>query len=270
MTDDSEMPNPDLWSGSSDPAPDEPLDDIELAYREALRSLDEAEQQVGSALMELSMDMDSGDEVSETAFTSIGNELADDLEADQTENLPEPPVISETRVSPRSVIEAALFVGGEAPLTARKLASLIGNDTDTRLAVRLIDQLNADYAAEQRPYELRLHEGGFRMQLREDFADVALKVFGMGPREVRLSPEVLEVLAYVAYNQPVAAEALGDISQRNAVTLIRQLIRLKLVEVERSGRKRTEVTYHTTDRFLQLFGLESLDDLPQADVFSFK
>jgi segregation and condensation protein B len=250
------------------------IDDIELAYREALKSIDEAEQQVGSALMELAGDDDDDDDQTETAFTSIGNELADDLEAElataATAATIDSVVNEGTRVSPRSVIEGALFVGGEVSLTARKLASLIGNDTDSRLAARLIDQLNADYTAENRPYEIRLHEGGFRMELREKFANVALKVFGLGPREVRLSPDVLEILAFVAYNQPVTKEQLEQISQRNVQALLRQLIRLRLVDIERAGKRRSDITYKTADRFLKLFGLQSLDDLPQADVFSFK
>ena len=108
------------------------------------------------------------------------------------------------------------------------------------------------------------------MELRENFANVALKVFGLGPREVRLSPDTLEVLAFVAYNQPVTKEEVEKISQRNIQTLLRQLIRLRLVDIERTGKRRSDIAYQTGERFLKLFGLESLEDLPQADVFSFK
>ncbi len=248
------------------------VDDIELAYRAALKSMDEAEMQVGSALMELADDGDEDSDDDKAAFTSIGNELADELEAESSSamTIEETTDVDESRVSTRSVVEGALFVGGDVALTARKLASLIGNDTDHRLAVKLIDQLNEDYAAENRPYEIRLHEGGFRMELREKFANVALKVFGLGPREVRLSPETLEVLAFVAYNQPVTKEELSEISNRNRQTILRQLIRLRLVDIERTGKRRSDIAYRTGERFLKLFGLGSLEDLPQADVFSFK
>lgn len=253
---------------------EETIDDMELAYREALRSIDEAELQVGSALMELAGDDDEA-EVSETdeeaAFASIGDALASDLatEAEIPAKAVDPGDRS-VRISPRAVIEGALFVGGDVALTARRLAALIGQETETRLAVRLIDSLNEDYASENRPYEIRLHEGGFRLELREDFADVQARVFGLGPREVRLSPEVLEVLAFVAYNQPVAPSDFSQISQPKAQNLVRQLIRLQLVDVERTGKRRSDVAYRTSARFLSLFALESLDDLPQADIFSFK
>ncbi|MEO2014775.1 MAG: SMC-Scp complex subunit ScpB [Fuerstiella sp.] len=251
---------------------DPPVDDIELAYREALKSIDEAEYQVGSALRELSDDTDEeSDEDEEAAFTSIGRQLADDLTEEESALAAVPLNDPESLpVSPRAVIEAALFVGGNVSLTARRLASLIGNDTDARLSVRMIDQLNESYATENRPYEIRLHEGGFRLQLKEQYANVQLKVFGLGPREVRLSPETLEVLAFIAYNQPVDKKEVGELSQRNALVVLRQLLRLRLVELERTGSRRSDVTYRTGQRFLDLFGLNDLTDLPQADVFSFK
>ena len=249
----------------------ESIDDIELAYREAMKSLDDAEIQVGSALMELADDADDDEEREEKAYTSIGDALAEDLATETGEATAEVAFTEDVaRISPRSVIEGALFVGGEVSLTARKLASLIGNDAEAKLAVRLIDKLNEDYATENRPYEIRLHEGGFRMELREEFANVQARVFGLGPREVRLSPDTLEVLAFVAYNQPVTRDDINKLGQRKAQTIIRQLIRLRMVEVERTGKKKSDVEYRTGERFLKLFGLQSLDDLPQADVFSFK
>jgi segregation and condensation protein B len=264
MAEESEEPKLD----DDDPS----VDDIELAYREALRSIDEAEYQVGSALRELSDDADDeaqGDE--EVAFTSIGRQLADDLTDDESALLAVPlDGRDASPVSPRAVIEAALFVGGDVSLTARRLASLIGGNTDAKLSVRIIDQLNESYADENRPYEIRLHEGGFRLELKEQFANVQLKVFGLGPREVRLSPETLEVLAFIAYNQPVEKKEVGELSQRNAQAVLRQLLRLRLVELERTGSRRSEVAYRTGQRFLELFGLNDLEDLPQADVFSFK
>ena len=254
----------------SQPETSSDLNDIELAYREAMRSIDEAEMQVGSALMELADDV--GDEQeSEVPFASIGEELAEDLQTEH-EHAEDEEVVTDgaRRVSPRAVIEAALFVGGDVSLTARKLASLIGKEADGRLAVRLIDQLNEDYTAENRPYEIRLHEGGFQLEVTEEFSEVKARTFGLGPREVRLSPEVLETLAFVAYNQPVSRTELEETSRKNAMTYVRQLIRLKLVEVERNGRRKADAVYRTGQRFLDLFGLKDLSELPQADVFSFK
>lgn len=246
--------------------------DIELAYRQALEALDEAERQVGSALVDFAEDQrPAADEDGGGSGMSIGEQLAEDL-ASSGQGSVDSSVLVEgfRRVSPRQVIEAAVFVGGDVALTARKLASLIGQDVDPRVAVSLVDSLNQTYFRENRPYEIRLHEGGYRLELREQFRAVSMRTFGMGPREVRLSPEALEVLAFVAYNQPVTKEELSQVDRPSSMSLLRQLIRFQLVELQRTGTKRTDVSYATTDRFLRLFGLKTLGDLPVADVFSFK
>ncbi len=255
-------------SNESGTADDPVVDDMELAYREALAALDAAESQVGDALQEAAADAAAADDSEAIPAVSIGEELARDLSEESS-----PAVItadSEQRISPREVIEAALFVGGDVALTARRLAGLIGSDGDPRVAVRIIDQLNSDYEAENRPYEIRLQEGGYRLRLRDDFARLQSQVYGTGPREVRLSPEVLEMLAFVAWNQPVDADSLKESGHSRPMAAIRQLLRLELVEITRTGSGRSDVVYGTGDRFLELFHLDSLDDLPQADIFSFK
>ena len=244
-----------------------PIDDIELAYREAMAALDEAEVQVGNALIDIASDTPQVEEVAEPSV-SIGEDLARDLQQEVDIATAQEPV--EDRISPREVIEAALFVGGDVALTARRLAGLIGNDVDSRVAVQIIDQLNLQYAGENRPYEIQLHEGGFQLQLREDYTRLQSQVYGTGPREVRLSPEVLELLAWVAWNQPVDNASLKESGHSNPKPVIRQLLRLQLVEVERTGTRRKDVSYRTGPQFLKLFGLDSLEDLPQADIFSFK
>jgi segregation and condensation protein B len=260
----------------NEPVVDEPdaFGDIELAYRQALEAMDEAERQMGSALVEFAeSDSETADEDHGTAGLSIGEQLAEELDQTETDaaSLAQGVLVDGLRrVTPLQVIEAALFVGGEVPLTARRLASLIGQDVDVRAPVQLIDSLNQTYMRENRPYEIRLQEGGYRLELREEFQDVSLRTFGMGPREVKLSPDLLEVLSFVAYNQPMQKELLGQIDRPNSMSLLRQLIRLQLIEIQRTGAGREDVAYVTTERFLSLFGLKSLSDLPTADIFSFK
>ena len=257
------------------PEQDFAVEDIELAYRQALEALDAAERQVGSVMVDF-VEPATGSGVEEESVSdgfSIGVQLAEDLKstaaaAEASGNT----VLVEglRRVSPREVVEGAVFVGGDVALTARKLASLIGQDIDNRVAVSLVDSLNQSYQRENRPYEIRLHEGGYQLELREEFHDVSTRSFGTGPRDVKLSPETLEVLAYVAWNQPVEKEQVESIGRQNSMALLRQLLRLQLVELQRNGTKRTDVSYVTTAKFLKLFGLKSLAELPTADIFSFK
>ena len=254
--------------GSSVNLPDQPMDDIELAYREALAAIDQAEAQVGNALQDVVDDEDVLLEDTGRAFVSIGEDLARDLQAESGSQAIE--TVQESRISPREVIEAALFVGGDVALTARRLAGLVGSDVESSVAVRIIDQLNQEYSRDNRPYQIQLHEGGFQLVMLEDFARLQSQLYGTGTKAVRLAPEVLEILAYVAWNQPVDASDLEETGHSKPMTIIRQLIRLQLLEVERNGSHRSDVVYRTSQQFLDLFGLKSLNELPQADIFDFK
>jgi segregation and condensation protein B len=172
---------------------------------------------------------------------------------------------SDSPVTAAQVIEAAMFVGG-VPLTAKKLCTLLRGSFDVPFVERTIDELNEQYAGEVRPYEIRLGNGGYRLELRPEFEKVRQRVYGAGPREVKLSQDALEVLALVAYQQPITQQEIESHGKQNGGNLLRQLLRRDLIAIERTaagGRK--NVAYRTTPRFLTLFGLGSLDELPQPD-----
>lgn len=173
------------------------------------------------------------------------------------------------RITPRQIVEAALFVGG-APLTTRKLLYALRGDFDHSFVEDLIDDLNRQYAEEGRPYEIRLGEGGYRLTLRYEFERVRNRVYGFGPKEVKLSQEALEVLALVAYRQPITKQQVEDFGKKNAGGVLRQLLRRELISIERGQGNRKDVKYHTTARFLSVFGLRNLEELPQAEDLDFK
>ncbi len=170
------------------------------------------------------------------------------------------------RLESWQVIEALLFVGGQ-PLTGRHLAELLGGSHTHEQVDELIASLNHTYLSESRPYELKLGEGGYRMVLRPEFEAVRSRVYGQGPREVKLSQDAVELLAFVAYRQPVTRQDVDDTGKPNAQALLRQLLRRELIALQRG--EDTE-TYVTTRRFLEVFGLASIHDLPQAMDFNFK
>ena len=110
--------------------------------------------------------------------------------------------VSDVPMTPRQIIEACLFVGGTA-LTSKRLCGVLRGDSQAEFVDHEINELNRLYAAENRPYEIRLVEGGYRLSLREEFERIRHKVYGLGPKEVRLSQEALEVLAVVADRKSV-------------------------------------------------------------------
>jgi segregation and condensation protein B len=246
--------------------------DLEAAYRRALEANDAVEWEFDhlAPADETSAD-DAADQV-ETGENGTGTEQgvddgakphsATDASGSVPESVPQ-------RVTARQVIEAAIFVGGES-LTTKKLCYMLKGDYDLDAVDRSIEELNLQYVDEARPYEIRLGEGGYRMVLREEHERIRNRVFGIGPREVKLSQDVLEVLALVAYRQPVTPEEIEELGKEKPGPFLRQLLRRELISLERDAKNRKRVTYSTTKRFLSLFGLGSIDELPQADELAFK
>ena len=177
--------------------------------------------------------------------------------------------VSERPPTPRQIIEACLFVGGAA-LTSKRLSGILRGEFDTDYVDREIDELNRLYAAENRPYEIRMGEGGDRLTLRDDFERIRHKVYGLGPKEVRLSQEALEVLAVVAYHQPIKQSRVEELGKPGCGPVLRQLVRRELIAVERDPAHPRDVNYKTTARFLSLFDIRSLDELPRHEQVSYK
>lgn len=283
----------------------EPVDDLEQAYLRALEATDAIEEDLASTLLPRadedaseprseSTSDDDPDRPAEVEVSQSGDarKVVDPPAVSGNEASPQEPHASPAdphgrsldqesaadaqphaeippRVSPRQIIEAALFVGG-TPLTAKKLCAMLRGEYDLDFIEQTIDELNLQYVEEARPYEIRLGEGGYRLVLRPEFERVRNRVYGVVPKEVKLSQEVLEVLALVAYRQPVSKEDIENFGKSNPGGALRQLLRRELISIERGSDGRKDVRYHTTSRFLSLFGLSDLDELPQADELSFK
>lgn len=226
-------------------------EELEAAYLRALEALDAVESEI---------DVTTAD-----AAATAGVELPPPAATAAAE---EPPV-DDPGVSARQVIEACLFVGGAA-LTAAKLASILRGDYGPQFVEETIDDLNRQYLEEARPYEVRLGEGGYRLALRPEYERIQHKVYGLGPREVRLNQEALEVLALVAYQQPATEAQLAEQGKPECGAVLRQLLRRDLLAVTRDPEHPKDVRYVTTPRFLSLFGLGSLDDLPRPEEIAYK
>lgn len=246
------------WSG----------DDLEAAYRKALETLEFAEATIPPPPAPEADPIESSSAAAPPGGVSAG---AQQLARDLAERASPPPVeaVAEPTVTPEQIIEACLFVGGQ-PLTAKRLLSVLRTDAEVALVERLIDSLNRRYAAENRPYEVRLVEGGYRLTLHEDYDRIRAKVYGQGPKEVRLSQDVLEILAVVAYHQPISQKEIEELGRPQCGPVLRQLLRRELIAVKRHPDRPKDVPYVTTPRFLSLFGIGSLEDLPRPEQLLYK
>jgi segregation and condensation protein B len=164
--------------------------------------------------------------------------------------------------APERIIEAFLFIGGP-PLTCPRAAEAIRGLTPAQF-VQAIDALNHEYRSQGRPYSIQPQEQGYVLALRSRFRAVVEKLYGLN-REARLSAQAIDVLALVAYRQPATKQEIDSLRGADSGGLLRQLVRRNLVTIMQRGEPtHKEVAYGTTPRFLELFSLGSLDDLPRT------
>lgn len=159
-------------------------------------------------------------------------------------------------------VEAILVLARE-PLSTRRL-SQYANLADATEARTLIRQLNERYDQCGRAFRVEEVAGGYQLLTRPKFA-TWLRRLEQIPRETRLSGPSLETLAVVAYRQPAGRAEIEAIRGVNCGEILRQLLERDLVRhAGRSGELGRPYLYATTKRFLQLFGLRSLEELPRA------
>ncbi len=167
-------------------------------------------------------------------------------------------------ITPRSIVEAMLFVGHpeNQPLTSQQMASLM-RGVNTSEIDEIVRDLNEQYERTGRPYKITSQGAGYALTLLPEFAVVRERMAGR-VRQARLSQAAIEVLAVVAYSGSLTSEEIGRIRGRPSGAILNQLVRRQLLKVERPDGKPRTARYSTTGRFLQLFGLESLEDLPRS------
>ena len=168
-------------------------------------------------------------------------------------------------ISPRSILEAMLFVGNRdnRPLSPARAAELM-RDVALDEIPPLVDELNRRYAVQGAPYHVVGEGDGYRLTLQGEFHPLRNRFYGH-VREARLSQAAIDVLALVAYQQPITGEKVGRLRGKPSNHVLAHLVRRGLLRIERPDPKRRTPHYHTTERFLRLFNLESLDDLPRSE-----
>jgi len=194
-------------------------------------------------------------------------ELADSL--GEVEDLAEEASLGEV-ISPRMIIEGMLFVGTAdgRPLTNREMAAHV-RDVSPKEVDALILELNNQYDSNSAPYQIVSEGPGYQMQIRPQHEFVRRRFSGR-VREAKLTPQAIEVLSIIAYRQPVSAEKVGLLRGSRSYALLNQLVRRGLLCLERPNNAadanlRQQPTYHTTERFNRLFGIDSPRDLPSSE-----
>ncbi len=161
-----------------------------------------------------------------------------------------------------SVIEAILFATDE-PLTESKLAGIV--ETTAKQVRESIGSLNQKYEANHSAFRIEQIAGGYQMLTLSIYNSWLAKMLRVRS-DNKLSPAAMETLAIVAYKQPIIRADIEAIRGVAVGEVIRSLMYKGLVKIvgraEILGRP---MLYGTTKKFLEVFGLNSLKDLPKAE-----
>jgi segregation and condensation protein B len=158
----------------------------------------------------------------------------------------------------------ALLLSTHHPLTAGRLAELMDLPA-TKPVRQAIKDLNTQYDESHRAFRVEQVAGGYQILTLPEFGD-DLKRLHQREIDAKLTKAALETLAIVAYKQPILRADIEAIRGVACGETIRNLMEKRLVNIagraEEPGRP---ILYGTTKRFLEVFGLNTLKDLPQAE-----
>lgn len=159
-----------------------------------------------------------------------------------------------------SVIEAILFASDE-PIPVSRIASI--TDLTASQVNAAVEALNQRYQANGHAFRIERIAGGLQFLTLPQY-NVYLRRLARVREDHKLSPAALETLAIIAYKQPVIRAQIEAIRGVSCGEIIKSLMAKGLVKIvgraEVIGRP---LQYGTTKRFLEVFGLNCLDDLPK-------
>ncbi|MGA2442342.1 MAG: SMC-Scp complex subunit ScpB [Tepidisphaeraceae bacterium] len=158
----------------------------------------------------------------------------------------------------------ALLLSTHHPLTAGRLAELMDLPV-TKPVRQAVKDLNQQYEESHRAFRIEQVAGGYQILTMPEFGD-HLKRLHQREIDAKLTKAALETLAIIAYKQPILRADIEAIRGVACGETIRNLMEKRLVNIagraEEPGRP---ILYGTTKRFLEVFGLNSLKDLPQSE-----
>jgi segregation and condensation protein B len=161
-----------------------------------------------------------------------------------------------------SVVEAVLFASDE-PLLPARLAEIVG--TNVRNTRKHVEDLNEKYKTANNAFRIEQIAGGYQMRTLSAYSHWLKKLI-RAREESSLSQPALETLAIIAYKQPIMRADIEAVRGVAAGEMIRNLMYKGLVKI--TGRAEVlgrPMLYGTTKKFLEIFGLNSLKDLPKAE-----
>lgn len=188
----------------------------------------------------------------------------------------------------RRAVEAMLFASSE-PLSAGNLAEIFSFNAEKAVSIhkvaenqstlslpggeslpepgdyfaRIIDEINEELSESGRPYEIIESGGGYVFATKREYGQV-LQLTSKYKFKKKLSQAALETLAIIAWKQPVCKPEIEQIRGINSSEIVNSLLDKDLITI--SGKKELPgrpLAYSTSQKFLQTFGLNSINELPK-------
>lgn len=158
------------------------------------------------------------------------------------------------------ILEGLLFVVGDEGITLNNLCEIMSIDIDE--AKSLLLELKNSYTADNRGLRISYLGDAFKLTTKEEHKEYYEKLI-TNPETNTLSPSSLEVLAIIAYNQPITRIEIDEMRGVASAYIVRRLVAKGLIK--ESGKSKLPGRpnlYRTTSEFLDCFGLSSINDLP--------
>ena len=231
-------------------------------------SLEELGSAYAIAIEQASGEVPSLNESASDAVNIVPSGLPDEPTLEQMLEAPNATETDGVHVTPETILEAMLFLGtsDNRPITIDKLRELFRGITVAELD-EAVDSLNRLYRAHGRAMTIVRDSGGYRMQLVPELYLVRDRFYGK-VKETQLSQSAIDCLSLVAYQPGSTREELERQWNQPAANMLSTLVRKGLLKIERRPLQNSpeeQSHYSTTDRFLEIIGLESLEDLPLSE-----
>lgn len=167
-----------------------------------------------------------------------------------------------------AILEGLLFVVGDEGITLDNIAEVL--QVDKSDAEVLLKNLQEEYNQENRGIRISYMADSFKLTTKKEHIDYYQKLITTRGSNT-LSSAALEVLAIIAYNQPITRIEIDEMRGIASINMIRKLIAKDLVKVSgKSNLPGKPNLYRTTREFLDYFGLASISDLPDLPISASK
>lgn len=164
----------------------------------------------------------------------------------------------------KGVLEGILFVVGDEGITLHKIVEILNISMEE--AKNLLKELKSTYEKEDRGIRISYLGDAFKLTTKQEHKEYYEKLVE-NPENHLLSPAALEVLAIVAYNQPITRIEIDEMRGISSSHMIRRLVAKGLLkEAGKSTMPGRPNLYKTTSDFLDYFGLATINDLPSINM----